>query len=179
MYGYLLNTARLPLEQLRVPAAIACGIRSAALHLDEVHPAMNGRWPQVTTLYCRIQADASLDTTGLCHTLLHAGTYARLGGSGQSQHTVDEPTPHHSPCGAMPVPLAHAMLMLTKVRRCPSIPAPPASRRFGRSLPCNYTDPLRDFDPDECLPYVLPLTTAREVCSEAHDFEYEGARMLE
>eukprot|EP00966_Prymnesium_polylepis_P158039 3652977-Prymnesium_polylepis.1 len=51
--------------------------------------------------------------------------------------------------------------------------------RFGRALPCESIDPQRDFDPDECLPYVLPPASAREVCSGADDYEYEGSSLFE
>ena len=50
-------------------------------------------------------------------------------------------------------------------------------RRHGAAAPCDATDPRHDFDVDECLPWVFPLTSVRSLCENrraAHIYEGES-----
>ena len=52
-------------------------------------------------------------------------------------------------------------------------------RRFGVGAPCDAVDASTDFDADECMPFLLPLTSVRRaVCSGTQRYSYQGGENL-
>ena len=49
----------------------------------------------------------------------------------------------------------------------------------GVGAPCDAVDASADFDADECMPFLLPLTSVRRaVCSGTQRYSYQGGENL-